>query len=476
MRSLIVLVLFCGTFLLNAQTDWLTRLHDAHADYRVSELEDRRFKHEHISALLGQLDDRFQVQLEGYSVQQRTIHSVTYGEGSTTVLFWSQMHGDEPTATAAVMDMFRFLAAEGDGFDEFRDLLRTRLKLVFIPMLNPDGAEVFERRNALGVDLNRDALRLSTPEAQLLKRVRDEVDADWGFNLHDQSRYYGAGYPTEDMATLSFLAPAFDFPKTINNVRERAMKVIAELNTNLQKHIPGKVGRYSDAFEPRAFGDNMQKWGTSTILVECGGYPGDREKQYIRQLNFALLLAACHSFATRSYERYTRSAYQKIPYNRYGVFNDLLLREVNYIHSNGDRYLLDIAFDLEERDYLASRKFYFRGRIDDVGDLSYQRGYEELAPGNYTAEIGKAFPELMTNLTAIKNMDQQALLRAGYAVVRATKPGRPWERAEQDVLVVSAEGIFDRELAVGLNPPLIIRDVNGIVRYAVINGRLIEVE
>ena len=476
MRSLIVLVLFCSTCLLNAQTDWLTRLHDAYADYRVSELEDRRFKHEHISALLQQLDDRFQVQLEGYSVQQRTIHSVTYGEGTTTVLLWSQMHGDEPTATAAVMDMFRFLAAEGDGFDEFRNLLRTRLKLVFIPMLNPDGAEVFGRRNALGVDLNRDALRLSTPEAQLLKRVRDNLDADWGFNLHDQSRYYGAGYPTEDMATLSFLAPAFDFPKTINNGRERAMKVIAQLNASLQKHIPGKIGRYSDAFEPRAFGDNMQKWGTSTILVECGGYPGDREKQYIRQLNFALLLAACHSIATRSYERYSRSSYQEIPYNRGGVFNDLLLREVNYIHSDGNRYLLDVAFDLGEQDYLAARKFYFRGRIDDIGDLSYQRGYEELAAGNYTAEIGQAYPDLVPDLATIKGMDQQALLRDGYAVVRAKKPGRPWEQAEQDVLVLNAEGIYDRELAVGLNPPLIIRDASGTVRYAVINGRLIEVK
>ena len=390
MRSLIVLILLCSSYWVDAQTDWLTRLHDVHADYEVSELKDRRFKHEHISALVKQLEDPFQVQLEGYSVEQRSIHSVSYGEGSTVVLLWSQMHGDEPTATAALMDIFRFLTAKDDGFDEFRELLRTRLTLVFIPMLNPDGAEGFQRRNALGVDLNRDALRLSTPEAQLLKRVRDELDADWGFNLHDQSRFYGAGYPTEDMATLSFLAPATDFPRTITPGREKAMQVIAQLNASLQKHIPGRVARYSDAFEPRAFGDNMQKWGTSTILIESGGYPGDREKQYIRQLNFAFMLAAFHSIATGSYQRYNRSSYQEIPYNRGGVYQDLLLREINFLHSDGKRYLLDVAFDLRERDYLGARKFYFRGRIDDIGDLSYQQGYEELAPGNYTAEIGKA--------------------------------------------------------------------------------------
>lgn len=476
MRSLLVVFLLCSSFLLSAQNNWLTRLHDAHQDYQVSEIEDRRFKHDHITALVGQLGDEFKVKVEGQSVEGRSIHTVRYGSGATQVLLWSQMHGDEPTATAAVMDIFRFLAASDDGFDDFRRTLRDRLTLVFIPMLNPDGAEDFERRNALGVDLNRDALRLSTPEAQLLKRVRDEVDADWGFNLHDQSRYYGAGYPTEHMATLSFLAPAYDFRRSVNSTRERAMQVIAELNAGLQKHMSGKVARYSDAFEPRAFGDNMQLWGTSTILIESGGYPGDREKQYIRKMNFASILSACHSIASRSYQSFSQADYNKIPYNRGGVYNDLLLREVKYQHSDGNGYLLDIAFDLQEREYLGARHFYFRGAVDDIGDLSYQRGYSELAGSGYTAEIAKAFPELVPNLAAVKEMDQMALLKAGYAVVKVQKPGRPWEQAEQDVLVVGAEGIYDRELAVGLNPPLILRDASGVVKYAVVNGRLISVE
>ena len=59
----------------------------------------------------------------------------------------------------------------------------------FIPMLNPDGAELFNRHNAIGIDINRDALRLQSPESQLLKKVRDSLDADFGFNLHDQSNF-----------------------------------------------------------------------------------------------------------------------------------------------------------------------------------------------------------------------------------------------------------------------------------------------
>ena len=59
------------------------------------------------------------------------------------------------------------------------------------------------------------------------------------------------------------------------------MKIIVFMNDILQKYAPGQVGRYNDDFEPRAFGDNIQKWGTSTILIESGGYPNDIEKQEI---------------------------------------------------------------------------------------------------------------------------------------------------------------------------------------------------
>jgi hypothetical protein len=277
------------------------------------------------------------------------------------------------------------------------------------------------------------------------------------------------------MATLSFLAPAFDFPKTINAKRERAMQVIAQMNAGLQQHIPGKVARYSDAFEPRAFGDNMQKWGTSTILIESGGYPGDREKQYIRQLNFASILAACHSIASESYKNYSRTAYNKIPYNRGSVYNDLFLQELQYLHPDGNSYLIDIAFDLNEREYRGARSFYYVGSIDDIGDLSVQQGYQTLAGNNYTVEIGKLFPELMESWEQVQTLNPMELLRAGYAVVRAQKPGPAWERDDYPLWVVGAEGIYDREIKTELNPPLIIRDATGAVVYAVINGQLVVV-
>ncbi|MEL6277238.1 MAG: peptidase M14, partial [Bacteroidota bacterium] len=199
---------------------------------------------------------------------------------------------------AALLDIFKFLGAADEKYADLRELLRTNLTLTFLPMLNPDGAQRFTRRNALGVDLNRDALRLQSPESRILKEERDRLQAEWGFNLHDQSIYYGVGFPAEQVAAISILAPAFDWEKTVNAQREDAMQLIGLMNRYWQVAAPEKIGRYNDDFEPRAFGDNLQKWGTRTILIESGGWPGDREKQYIRQLNFVSLLSALHSIAT----------------------------------------------------------------------------------------------------------------------------------------------------------------------------------
>ena len=71
--------------------------------------------------------------------------------------------------------------------------LFSKLTIYLLPMLNPDGAERTTRRNAQGIDINRDALRLQTPEGRFLKEVRDRFEPTVGFNLHNQSAADGRG-------------------------------------------------------------------------------------------------------------------------------------------------------------------------------------------------------------------------------------------------------------------------------------------
>ena len=65
------------------------------------------------------------------------------------------MHGDEPSATPALLDLADTLLAS--DAPEHRAILEG-LTLLMVPMLNPDGAERYARRNAQAIDINRDAL------------------------------------------------------------------------------------------------------------------------------------------------------------------------------------------------------------------------------------------------------------------------------------------------------------------------------
>ncbi len=230
-----VFLLVCNV---QAQDELTSKLYETYDDYKESSIGKRRIKHADIQPLIEKFkaNPKFEVQKVGGSIQGRDLHLISIGSGDSNIFLWSQMHGDEPTATQAIFDILNFLDAP--EFKEEKEAILSKLKLHFLPMLNPDGAEVFTRRNALGIDINRDALRLQSPEGQTLKRIRDSLDADFGFNLHDQSKYYNAER-TDKPATISYLATAYNYEKDINDVRANAMKVIVFMDKIIQNYAPG---------------------------------------------------------------------------------------------------------------------------------------------------------------------------------------------------------------------------------------------
>ncbi len=441
-------------------------LYEKHDTWKEPTITKQRFKHAVVAPLVQRLKAPFQWSVAGKSIEGRNIFRVHYGDGPVKVLLWSQMHGDEPTATMALMDLFNFLGRSGDGYDELRSRLRRELTLVFVPMLNPDGAERFERRNALGIDLNRDALRLQCPESRILKGLRDELPAEWGFNLHDQNRYYAAGYAPKT-AAISFLAPAFNYEKDVNEVRGNAMRLISGMNAFLQEFIPGNIARYDDEFEPRAFGDNIQRWGTSTILIEAGALPNDPEKQKLRRLHFATLLFALDAIAQKHYAGFDMAGYDGIPFNK-TTFHDLIVREAE-IEKAGRRYIIDIAFRRGESGSGTAS-------ISDLGDLSIFHGYDEVLAKGMRIVPGKTYPQVQADMNAVKKLDVVGLLKQGYTELQLAK--LPASTPSGDFpfrLVAPGKGGGAQGFRVGRNPSFVLMQ-DGKTRWAVVNGRAFDLE
>ncbi|RKE52957.1 M14 family zinc carboxypeptidase [Sphingobacterium detergens] len=382
--------------------------------YEEKALQHRRFKHADILPLLQgkEVSKQFTVEEIGRSVEDRSIFRLKYGQGPIKVLLWSQMHGDEPTATMALFDLFNFFNGEVDGFDTFRKEIAEKLTLYFIPMLNPDGAERYQRRTAMDVDMNRDARAVATVEGALLKAQAMLLKPDFAFNLHNQNNYYNIPGTTTPV-TISLLAPAYDYARSVNAVRADAMRVIVGINKILQEFIPNAVAKYDDEHTPRGFGDNFQKWGASTILIESGAYAGDPEKLKVRKYNFIALLQAFQEIASGSYSEHDIADYNAIPFNDEQL-HDVLIRNLS-IEKNGKKMLVDVGIRQNEKTVIDD--YYVEGVIEDIGDLQDFYGYTDLDVEGLHFIPAKLYSDRIFSLAELTLPMIGDLLKQGFAAI-----------------------------------------------------------
>lgn len=335
----------------------LSSIHDR---YRVAAIASRTFKPADywntVQPLTGSNVRREEI---GKSAQGRPLYLLTYGHGPVKILLWSQMHGDESTASMSLADFVHYLNAGDERTRGWAD----HITIYMVPVLNPDGAELFQRENALGIDINRDARMQATPEGRALKSLRDRLQPHFGFNLHDQNVRTRVGN-TDRLAAISLLAPPPDAQGSINDVRRRAMHVAALIRNSVEPLVPGHITKYDESFNPRAFGDLMQQWGTSTVLIESGGWRDDPEKQHLRKANFVALVSALDAIANDTYRNTDVVAYTSLPSNGRAV-RDLVIRGGTIVIPGLAPYRADIAVDVQPS-FEGSRE----GRVVEVGDLA----------------------------------------------------------------------------------------------------------
>ena len=150
---------------------------ELHKQYKANSLFGRYITLKDIEPLLEKLS----TDIIGTSVQGKPIYKYTIGSGKIRIFMWSQMHGNESTTTKALFDFLNVLNSD----DELGVKLLSHFTFCLLPMVNPDGAELYTRENANKVDLNRDSVNLSQPESQLLRKTFDEFKPDFCYNLHD---------------------------------------------------------------------------------------------------------------------------------------------------------------------------------------------------------------------------------------------------------------------------------------------------
>jgi len=101
--------------------------------------------------------------IAGYSVGKAPIHYWLFGNEGPFVYYLASIHGNETAGTPLLKQFMLHLMT-------WPHELKGR-RVVVVPLINPDGVKKNRRRNAQGIDLNRDFRHFSAPETQALGRL-----------------------------------------------------------------------------------------------------------------------------------------------------------------------------------------------------------------------------------------------------------------------------------------------------------------
>jgi hypothetical protein len=348
-----------------------TKAFEHYESFRENRLNKRRFSATLWQELMTEWSSYFDVRELGKTEEGRPIHEVKWGEGPIQVIAWSQMHGDEATATMALADIFRLLSTSSEPSTELKQKLHQKITLRIIPRLNADGAERWQRETALGIDMNRDATKQNSVEAQILSAWADEIKPSFAFNLHDQNRLYSVGNSPEQ-THIAFLATTGDDEGTWTPSRLRAGQICNRMLSQIQPLIPGKIAKWTDEYESRAFGDTFSKRGYGLVLLESGGAGWDLEKHSLRKLNACLLIDAFCAIADGSYASESIANYEALPTNERAIV-DIKITDAPLSSS----VRADVLFNLVETP-MTDGNIHYSWVVENIGDMSPFYGLTEI--------------------------------------------------------------------------------------------------
>ncbi len=349
---------------------------ELHSQYRVSPEITSNLRHADIVRMLAELQavrpEAMPLSELGTSYEGRSIWKASLGNGPTKIFAWSQMHGNEPTHTAVLLDLINFLQRSPE--DPIAKVILSECTLHLVPMLNPDGAERYIRRNAQAIDINRDALLLQSPEGRLLRQTVFDLQPDIALNLHNQTPRTSVGSNPTRVAAVSLLVPPIDAVDTQTDGTRLAKQLADKFVEAVEPHCAGLISRYDADFMPRCFGEWVQQQGAATLTVEAGGWTTPlTERSPLVQVHFLGTLSVLESIANESYESADPIIYDQLPRSGGHDLFDLAVRNTRIVlNKSGETARSDIGINFHSTS--SDHQFALTGRIADLGDLSVTDG------------------------------------------------------------------------------------------------------
>jgi hypothetical protein len=216
---------------------------------------------------------------------------------------------------------------------------------------------------------------------------------------------------------------------------------------------------------------NFAEAGTSIILIESGTWRGDREKLFLRKLNFVALINSFKSIAEGSFVREALYTYKNMPQNESQMM-DFIIRNA-IVNLQGKELAVDVGINYEEINIDDNRNFYYKAKIEDIGDLSVYSGFQELDATGMTLELGKTYDEEINSLDEISKLNYAELMEGGFTNIKLNLPNVEEKFSNFLFNIILQNRDRAEELKEEAIPNFILKK-EGTFKYAVINGFLLD--
>lgn len=297
----------------------------------------------------------------GKSVQGREIPALFFSldkkfgskrESKVVVLVYCQHHGNEPSGKEAALFVARNLLIKEKA-------ILQNLDLILIPQVNPDGAEMGQRRNSHDMDLNRNHAILSEPESMTLHSLFLKWMPEVTVDVHEfnaiNKQWISNGFTKDAEETLDGVSNLNIAPEIIKFSTDVFIPEVGELvkkdGFRFSRYIVGApFERQRIRHSTTAVNDGRQSMGifnTLSFIIEGKRY-GDlltnikrRTAGQVSAITAFLRTTANHAFEIKAIVRQARKQLLEEP-----VVSSLSHIQMDYFPEPEGKKLTFPVFDL----------------------------------------------------------------------------------------------------------------------------------